>query len=127
MTADDRLAVQQIATQAALSVRGVAELPPSLGQSLAAAATRVRHAFGSPVPSPQAGIRTERDPRSGGWTVEVRCALHEGRRTVDVARDVHDRVRTAVSEQMARRGAAAPVTVSVTVTRIILAQGARHR
>lgn len=129
MTVDDRLAVQQAAVRAALSVPGVAELPPSLGQSLASAATRVRRAFGSPLPSSRAGIRTERDPGSGGWTVDVRCALHDDRRTLDVARNVHDHVQAAVSQQLARRGAPGPVTVTVTVsvTRIVLSRRAHHR
>lgn len=114
----DPVDVRETAGRAALAVPGVAELQPSLGQSLAEAAVRVRQALGSAVRTSQAGVRADRTPRTGGWHVEVRCVLREDRRTVDVARDVHDHVRAAVLSHVTRRGAPGPVTVEVTVTRI---------
>jgi len=118
MTAVDALGVREVAARAALAVPGVAELQPSLGQSLADAAVRVRQALGSMARTSPAGIRADRTPGNGGWRIEFRCVLHDERRTVDVARDVHDHVKAAVSSHLARRGTPGPVTVAVTVARI---------
>lgn len=67
---------------------------------------------------PEAGIRADRAPDGSGWRIEVRCVLAEGHRALDTARNVHDRVRTAVTSHLATHGVVEPVTVSVTVTRI---------
>ncbi len=45
----------------------------------------------------------------------MRCVLAEGRRALDIARNVHDRVQTALISHLP---APEPVTVTVTVTRI---------
>jgi hypothetical protein len=124
MSTVDATGVQQTAARAALAVPGVAELQPSLGQSLAGAATRVRQALGSPAPSPQAGIHAERIPRTGAWHIEVRCVLHGDRRALDIARDVHDQVRAAVSSHVIQNGIPGPVTV--TVTRITAPRPSHH-
>lgn len=126
MSTFDTTGVQRTAARAALAVPGVAELQPSLGQSLAGAATLVRRALGSPTPSPQAGIHAERTPRTGAWHIEVRCVLHGGRSALDIARDVHDEVRTAVGHHTARNGIPGSVTVVVTVTRIIAPRPSHH-
>jgi hypothetical protein len=118
MTAIDTASVAQTAARAALAVPGVARLQPSLGQSLAAAATRVRHALGSYPPAPPAGIQAERMQGSGAWHVEVRCVINEEHRALDTARDVREAVRSAVTSHTAPRGTAGPVTVCVTVTQI---------
>lgn len=117
MTAVDTTGVQRTAARAALAVPGVAQLHPSLGQSLAAAA-RARLALGGPAPPSQAGIHAERSPQTGAWHIEVRCVLHDDRRALDTARDVHDQVRAAVDSYVARHGVPGPVTIVVTVTRI---------
>jgi hypothetical protein len=44
--------------------------------------------------------------------------MAEGHRALDTARNVHDRVRTAVTSHLATRGVAEPVTVTVMVIRI---------
>ncbi|MFI1370026.1 hypothetical protein [Streptomyces griseochromogenes] len=113
MTATGTTALLGVAADAALAVPGVAGLQPRLAHRLAAAATT----RADPMPhrtSPEAGIRADRAPGSG-WHIEVRCVLTEGRRALDIARDVHDRVRTAVISHLS---APEPVTVTVTVTRI---------
>ncbi|MFJ4326658.1 hypothetical protein ACIP3A_26515 [Streptomyces tricolor] len=48
----------------------------------------------------------------------MRCVLTEGRRVLDIARNVHDRVSAAVVAHLATHGVAEPVTVAVTVTGI---------
>jgi hypothetical protein len=118
MTAVDPRDVRETAARAALAVPGVAELQPSLGQSLADAAVRVGQALGSGARTSQAGVRADHTADTGGWHVEVRCVLREDCRTVDAARDVHDHVRAAVLSHVTGRGAPGPVTVAVTVTRI---------
>lgn len=45
--------------------------------------------------------------------------LHADRRVVDVARQVREDVRTAVTAYLAWHGPAVPVTVMVTVTRTV--------
>jgi hypothetical protein len=126
MTAIDTTGVQRTAARAALAVPGVAELQPSLGQSLAGAVARVRRGLGAPAPPPQAGIHAERLPQAGAWHIEVRCVLHDDRRAVDTARDVHDQVRAAVGSHVARHGVPGPVTVVVTITRITGPAPSRH-
>ncbi|GGO99620.1 hypothetical protein [Wenjunlia tyrosinilytica] len=118
MTAVDTTGVERAAAQAALAVAGVAELQPSLRQCLADAAIRARQALGSCAPPPEAGIRAEYTPRTGAWHVEVRCAVNDDRRALDIARDVHDYVRAAVSPHVTRNAIQGPVTIVVSVTRI---------
>lgn len=113
MTAD-AAEIERTAARAALDVAGVAGLQPGLRRRLANAAARARRTLGSPVPSAPAGVHAERAPEDGGWHIDVRCVLTEERRALDAARDIRDRVRSAVGAQLARQGA--PETVSVTVT-----------
>ncbi|MEU6758841.1 hypothetical protein [Streptomyces sp. NPDC046685] len=118
MTPNPGADVREAAARAAFGVPGVAALQPVLADRLAAAAFRVRRGVGA-APRPAApGIRVE--PVSGsGWHVEVRCILHEGGRVVDVARQVREQVRAAVSTHLIREGSPGPVAVRVTVTRVL--------
>ena len=102
-----------VAAEAALAVPGVAGLHPRLAQRLAAAARTAWQAV-----SPETGVRAVRAPDGTGWHIEVRCVLAEGHRALDIARNVHDRVRTAVLSHLATQDAPEPVTVAVTVIRI---------
>ncbi|MFG2121353.1 hypothetical protein [Streptomyces sp. NPDC048710] len=104
-----------VAAEAALAVPGVTGLQPRLAHRLAAATAPTGTHTTSHRTQPEAGVRADRAPDGSGWHIEVRCALAEGRRALDVARNVHDRVRTAVISHLA---APEPVTVTVTVTRI---------
>jgi hypothetical protein len=118
VTAADPTGIGRTAAEAALQVPGVAELQLNLRDALAGAATRVQRTLGSPALPPERGVRAERTPRDGAWHVEVRCVLHAGRRPLDTARDVHERVRSAVDAQLTSGGTPGPVTVTVTVTRV---------
>lgn len=118
MTSLDALSIQQVAARAALTVSGVAELQPSLGQCLAGAAAWVRRGTGAPPAPAAGGVHAHHMPGRGGWTIEVRCVLHGDRRALDVARDVHDQVRTAITSHMAGHTPPEPVQIAVTVTRI---------
>lgn len=112
MTATGTTALLGVAAEAALAVPGVAGLQPRL--AAAAAPTRASTA---PHRTPfEADVRADRAPDGPGWHIEVRCALTGGRRALDIARNVHDRVAAAVIAHLATHGAAEPVTVSVTVT-----------
>ncbi|MEU4037905.1 hypothetical protein [Streptomyces collinus] len=116
MTASPASTLLAVAAEAALAVPGVADLHHRLPRRLAAQAGR------NPAPdrtSPESGIRADRAPDGSGWHIEVRCVLDEGRRAMDTAQDVHDRVRAAVISRLTALDAAEPVTVQVTVTRII--------
>ncbi|SOE07273.1 hypothetical protein [Streptomyces sp. Ag109_G2-15] len=119
MTAVGTTTLLGVAAEAALAVPGVAGLQPRLAHRLAAAAAPTRALTTPRFTSPEAGIRVDRAPDGSGWHIEVRCVLAEGRRALDTARNVHDRVRTAVISHLP---APEPVTVTVTVTRI----AARH-
>jgi hypothetical protein len=114
MTATGTTALLGVAAEAALAVPGVAALQPRLARRLAAAAAPTR----ADTTPPEAGIRADRAPDGSGWHIEVRCVLTEGRRALDIARNVHDRVTAALVTHLATHGAAEPVTVAVTVTRI---------
>jgi len=119
MTATDLISVERTAARAALAVPGVAELQPTLSQSLAGAATRVRRALGSPAPSPEAGVHAEASSAgTGAWYLEVRCVVTDERRALDTARDVHDTVRAAVASDAAHHGTPVQVTVAVSVVGI---------
>ncbi|MGP3998863.1 hypothetical protein [Streptomyces sp. 8N706] len=108
--------IHRAAARAALAVPGVVGLQPSLGYRLAGAAAHAQQTVGIPAAPPEAGIRAERTPHGPGWQVEVRCIVHEDRRTLDTARDVREQVRSAVTAQLARHDAPSPVTVLVTIT-----------
>ncbi|MEU8825260.1 hypothetical protein [Streptomyces sp. NPDC048636] len=110
--------IERAAAEAALSVPGVAGLQPSLRHTLAVAGARVRRAVGSTTPSPEAGVRAERRPRTGAWTVEVRCVVTGDRRALDTARAVQERVGSRVGSLVPRSGTPEPVTVVVIVTRV---------
>ncbi|MEV4336571.1 hypothetical protein [Streptomyces sp. NPDC049590] len=122
MTATGTTALPGVAAEAARAVPGVAGLQPRLAQRLAAAAAPTRADTTPHRMPPEAGVRTDRAPDGSGWHIEVRCVLTEGRRALDIARNVHDRVTAAVIAHLATHGAAEPVTVAVTVTGI----AARH-
>ncbi|MEU7551131.1 hypothetical protein AB0B01_02020 [Streptomyces sp. NPDC044571] len=119
MTSTPSTDVREAAARAALDVPGVAALQPVLADRLAAVASRVRHDVDADPHPAVAGIRAERVPESG-WHVEVRCMVHDGRRVVDVARQVCEHVQAAVTAHLVRHGSPAPVTVQVTVTRTLL-------
>ncbi|MEV6053507.1 hypothetical protein [Streptomyces sp. NPDC052107] len=106
------------AAEAALAVPGVAGLQPRLCHRLAAAAAPTRSDATLRRTSPEEGIRADRSPDGSGWHIEVRCVLSEGRRALDVAQNVHDRVGTAVISRLAALDAVERVTVEVTVTGI---------
>ncbi|MFC9280654.1 hypothetical protein [Streptomyces collinus] len=111
-------ALPGVAAEAALAVPGVAGLQPRLAHRPAAAAAPTR-AGTTPRRTPtEAGIRADRAPDGSGWHIEVRCVLTEGRRALDIARNVHDRVTAALMTHLATHGVAEPVTVAVTVTGI---------
>ncbi|MEW2135357.1 Asp23/Gls24 family envelope stress response protein [Streptomyces sp. NPDC005409] len=110
--------VREAAARAAVGVPGVAALQPVLADRLAAAAVRVRRGVGADPRPAAPGVRVEPDSGSG-WHVEVRCIVHEGGRVVDVARQVREEVRAAVSTHLIREGSPGPVTVRVTVTRTL--------
>ncbi|GGS91140.1 MULTISPECIES: hypothetical protein [Streptomyces] len=114
MTAVGTTALPGVAAEAALAVPGVAALQPRLARRLAAAAAPTR----ADTTPPEAGVRADRAPDGSGWHIEVRCVLTEGRRALDIARNVHDRVTAALVTHLATHGAAEPVTVAVTVTGI---------
>ncbi|GHI02785.1 hypothetical protein AQI88_38220 [Streptomyces cellostaticus] len=114
MTATGTTALLGVAADAALTVPGVAGLQPRLAHRLAAAAATRADPMPHRTP-PEAGIRADRAPDGSGWHIEVRCVLAEGRRALDIARNVHDQVRTAVISHLP---VPEPVTVTVTVTRI---------
>ncbi|MFI5672877.1 hypothetical protein [Streptomyces sp. NPDC051704] len=111
-----------VAAEAALTVPGVAGLQPRLAQRLAAAAAPTSPLTTPHHTPPEAGIRADRAPDGSGWHLEVRCVLAESHRALDTARNVHDRVRSAVISHLSTHGAAEPVTVTVTVTRIAALQ-----
>lgn len=114
MTGVGTTALPGVAAEAALAVPGVAALQPRLARRLAAAAAPTR----ADTTPPEAGVRADRAPDGSGWHIEVRCVLTEGRRALDIARNVHDRVTAALVTHLATHGAAEPVTVAVTVTGI---------
>ncbi|MEV6112523.1 hypothetical protein AB0L59_08320 [Streptomyces sp. NPDC052109] len=118
MTAIHPATLFGIAAEAALAVPGVAGLHPRLSHRLAAAAAPTRTGAAQHRTSPEAGIRAGRAPDGSGWHIEVRCVLAEGRRALDVARNVHDRVGAAVISHFAALDAVERVTVEVTVTGI---------
>ncbi|GLX34211.1 hypothetical protein Sros01_02840 [Streptomyces roseochromogenus] len=109
--------IQQAAAAAALAAPGVAALQPALADRLALAASRAMTAR-TTSHHEAAGIRCEHTS-DGGWHVEVRCILHADRRVVDIARQVREDVRTAVTACLTQNGAPKPVTVLVTVTRTV--------
>jgi hypothetical protein len=115
MTIVNAVDIHQTAARTALAVPGVVGLQPSLGYRLASAA----HTRQPPVLPPEAGIRAERTPEAPGWHVEVRCILHEDRRALDTAREVRQRVRSAVTAHLSRNGQPEPVTILVTVTQTL--------
>jgi uncharacterized alkaline shock family protein YloU len=119
MTSTRNQDIHQAAARAALDVPGVAALQPGLADRLAATVSRARHATGGAGTLPtEAGIRTERTSEDG-WRVEVRCAVNEDRRVLDVAQQVREHVCAAVTALLAQHGTPAPVAVLVTVTRTV--------
>jgi hypothetical protein len=124
MTGCDPSGIRQIAAEAALAVRGVIGLQPTLASRLAQAASRaVQGAADSRFASPLSGIRVVRDPDDSSWRVEVRCVLAEGHRAVDVARTVHDRTRASLIPVLRAHGNSEALAVTVTITRIARTPG----
>ncbi|WUF67205.1 Asp23/Gls24 family envelope stress response protein [Streptomyces nojiriensis] len=120
MTVSHRVDIQRVAAEAASGVPGVAALQPALADRLALAASRAHQALTAGT-SPQreaAGVRCEHTP-DDGWHVEVRCIPHADQRVVDVARQVRDDVRNAVSAYLSQQCTSDRVTVVVTVTRTL--------
>ncbi|MFI6037036.1 hypothetical protein ACIBBD_23245 [Streptomyces sp. NPDC051315] len=122
MTTIPPTALLGVAAEAALAVPGVDGLQPRLFDRLTAAAAPAGTDTPSHRTAPEAGVRADVAPDGSGWRIEVRCVLAEGRRALDIARNVHDRVGDAVVSHLAALGAEERVTVAVTVTRI----AARH-
>lgn len=120
MTASPWEGIDQAAAEAALGVPGVDALQPALSDRLALAASRARHPMTPSTTPPRevAGIRCERTP-DGGCHVEVRCILHTDRRVVDIARQVRNEVKGAVTACLAQHRTVVPVLVTVTVTRTV--------
>ncbi|MES4890864.1 hypothetical protein [Streptomyces sp. NPDC096012] len=118
MTTAHPATLAAVAADAALAVPGVAGLQPRLARRLAEAAAPGRTGTASHRAPPEAGVRADRAPDGSGWHIEVRCVLSDGRRALDVARSVHDRVASAAVSHLAALGDAQRVTVEVTVTRI---------
>lgn len=108
--------IRQTAARAALAVRGVVGLQPTLGRRLAGAAVRIQQTVGISAQPPEAGIRAERRPPASGWHVEVRCIVSEERRALDTAQDVRAQVRSAVAAHLARHSSPESVTILVTIT-----------
>jgi hypothetical protein len=123
MTAIHPAELLGVAAEAALAIPGVAGLHSRLAHRLAAAAAPTRTDTTPHLTSREAGIRADRAPDGSGWRIEVRCVLAEGRRALDIARIVHDRVGAAVVSHLTALGVAERVTVEVTVTRIVTATG----
>ncbi|MFI0188093.1 hypothetical protein ACH4PW_11110 [Streptomyces sp. NPDC017082] len=119
MSAVRPAALLGVAAEAALAVPGVAALHPRFSHRLAVAAAPARTGAIPHRAAPEAGVRASRAPDGGGWRVEVRCVLAEGRRVLDTARDVHDRVAAAVLAHLTAHDAVERVTVEVTVTRTV--------
>ncbi|MEU6774774.1 hypothetical protein [Streptomyces sp. NPDC046759] len=107
-----------VAAEAALEVPGITRLEPRLPHRLAATAAPTRTDTRTHHTPPQAGIRANRAPDGSGWHIQVHCALTEGRRALDVAQNLHDRVAAAVTSHLAALNTVEQVTVQVTVTRI---------
>ncbi|MBT2543111.1 Asp23/Gls24 family envelope stress response protein [Streptomyces sp. ISL-44] len=118
MTSTRNRDIHQTAARAALDVPGVSALQPGLADRLATVASRAQQAMGAASLLGEAGIRAEHTPE-GGWHVEVRCVVHEDRRVLDIAQQVREHVRTAITAHLAQHGTTAPVTVLVTVTRTV--------
>ncbi|MFJ3842007.1 hypothetical protein ACIPY6_41830 [Streptomyces sp. NPDC090054] len=120
MTASPWEGIHRAAAEAALGVPGVDALQPALSGRLALAASRARHAMTPSTTPPRevAGIRCERTP-DGGCHVEVRCILHTDRRIVDIARQVRNEVKDAVTARLAQHRTIIPVLVTVTITRTL--------
>ncbi|MFJ5811550.1 hypothetical protein [Streptomyces sp. NPDC093093] len=120
MTATSWEGIARAAAAAALDVPGVDALQPALSDRLALAASRARHAMTTPDKPPRevAGIHCRSTP-DGGCHVEVRCILHTDRRVVDIARQVRDEVKSAVTACLVQRRTVGSVTVLVTVTRTV--------
>ncbi|MET9449838.1 hypothetical protein [Streptomyces cinerochromogenes] len=101
MTATGTTALLGVAAEAALAVPGVVDLQPRLAHRLAGAAAPTR-ASTAPHRTPfEADVRADRVPGGSGWHLEVRCVLTRGRRALDIARNVHDRVAAAVIAHLA--------------------------
>ncbi|WP_329107076.1 hypothetical protein [Streptomyces sp. NBC_01439] len=118
MTDSDREDIHEAAAAAALGVPGVAALQPSPASTLVTALLPKQTATTAGTPASWTlGLQSEYTP--AGWDIEVRCILHADRRAVDVAREVREAVRSAITGYLVRRGENEPVTVRVTVTRTV--------
>lgn len=113
------------AADAALSAPGVAGLHPRLTHRLAQATSRAWPDTAEWLSPSETGVRADRAADGSGWRVEVRCLVSEDHRPLDVARDVRSRVRSAVLAHLTAHGRTEPLTVTVTVTRIVGPAGAR--
>ncbi|MER5972962.1 hypothetical protein ABT112_25060 [Streptomyces sp. NPDC002055] len=113
------LGLDQVAARAALAVPGVIGLQPSLKHRLATAAQRLQPSADQLAQPAEAGIRARPDLHGSGWHLEVRCVLHESRRALDTAREVHRHVRTAVTTHLVRQHLPGPVTVQVTIVQTL--------
>ncbi|WP_333775584.1 hypothetical protein [Streptomyces sp. IBSBF 3136] len=104
--------------EAALAVPGVVGLQPRLARRLTEAVSPVLPQTVMEHTPSRAGVRAEHAPDGSGWRIEVRCAVAQGNRVLDAARNVHDHVRSAVLAHLRDQSAAEAVAVTVTVTRV---------
>jgi hypothetical protein len=119
MTVDRTTTLLGTAAEAALAVPGVAALQPRRSPRTAAAVASTG-TDATPKGTRESGIRADRSPDGPGWRIEVRCILSfEGRRALEIAQNVHDRVRAAVISRLAALDAVERVTVEVTVTGVV--------
>ncbi|WP_329493573.1 hypothetical protein [Kitasatospora herbaricolor] len=104
--------IRRACAEAALAHPGVAALQPTLADRLTAAVSP-RSAAGPP-----AAVRVERPPTGAGWHVEVRCILHPGRRSLDVARQVRENIHATLTAA-GLLDPVEPLTVQVTITAVL--------
>ncbi|MFJ9822606.1 Asp23/Gls24 family envelope stress response protein [Streptomyces sp. NPDC101151] len=119
MAATSTAALIRAGAKVALAVPGVAGLQPRLTHRLTETV--------SPVLPQTAGVRAEHAPDGSGWHIEVRCVVAEENRVLEIARSVHDQVRSAVLAHLAEQSALEVVAVTVTIVRIAARQPERAR
>jgi uncharacterized alkaline shock family protein YloU len=118
MAGTSTAALSAAVAKTALAVPGVADLQPRLAHRFTGAVSPVLPQTLTQHTPSGAGVRAEHAKDGSGWRIEVRCAVAQGNRVLDVARHVHERVRSAVLAHLARHSAPEAVTVTVTVTHI---------
>ncbi|MET9618787.1 hypothetical protein [Kitasatospora indigofera] len=113
MTTVQAREIRRACAETALAHPGVAALQPTLADRLTAAATPPRSAA-----APPAAVRVERPPTGAGWHIEVRCIVHPGRRSLDVARQIRENIHATLTAG-GLLDPIEPLTVQVTITAIV--------